>query len=209
MADIPPPIKTKELHICYQPISKLYNDDCGHFPIRSRSGNDYIIIAYHCDLNTILQAPFSNRENKHRIRSYNSIMKRLDDQWHQVGVQILDNKVSAEFKQSIVDYWGATYQLVPPNVHRINIAERSICNFKANFLSVIAVVDPEFYKFMWDNLFFQTDLTLNLICQATLNPCILAWEYLNSAFDYVATPLGPIRCRLVIHITSKNRKSCD
>ena len=44
-------------------------------------------------------------------------MRRLADQGHQVDVKILDNKVSEEFKGTIVEYWCATYQLVPPNVH--------------------------------------------------------------------------------------------
>ena len=114
---ISPPIKTKELHIWDQTISKLYTDDFGRFPISSRSGNEYIMIAYHCDSNTILQAPFVNRKDKHRIRTYNYIIKRLADQGHQVDVQILDNKVSADFKRTIVEDWSATYQLVPPNVH--------------------------------------------------------------------------------------------
>ena len=65
--DIPTPHKTKELHIWDQPISKLYTDDCGRSPIRSRSGNEYIMIAYHCDSNKIVQAPFVNRKEKHRI----------------------------------------------------------------------------------------------------------------------------------------------
>ena len=39
MEDIPPPIKTNELHIWDEPISKLYTDDCGSFTIISRSGN--------------------------------------------------------------------------------------------------------------------------------------------------------------------------
>ena len=95
MEDIPPPIKTKELHIWDQKICKLYTDDCGRFPIRSRSGNKYIIIAYHCDLNTILQEPFSNIKDKHRIIAYNSIMRSLADRGHQVDVKILDNEVSA------------------------------------------------------------------------------------------------------------------
>ena len=34
-------------------------------------------------------------KNKHMIRDYNSIMKRLADRGHQVDVKILDNKVSA------------------------------------------------------------------------------------------------------------------
>ena len=47
--DIPPPLKTKEHYIWDQPISKFYTDDCGILPILSRSGNEYIMIAYNCD----------------------------------------------------------------------------------------------------------------------------------------------------------------
>ena len=116
MEDITTSIKTKELHIWDDPISKLYTDDCGSFPIRSRSVNKYIMIVYHCESKNILQSPFANRKNKHRIRDYSSIMKRLTDRGHQFYVQILDDEVSAQFKRIIVDDWGATYQLVPPNV---------------------------------------------------------------------------------------------
>ena len=45
---------------------------------------------------------------------------------HHVEVQILENEVSAEFKKTIMKDWGASYQLVPPNVHRRNVAERAI-----------------------------------------------------------------------------------
>ena len=95
MEDITHTIKAKELHIWDQPITKLYNDDYGHFTIRSRIGNEYIMIAYHCDSNTILQAPFANRKNKHRIQAYTYIMKCLADRVHQFDIQILYNKVSA------------------------------------------------------------------------------------------------------------------
>ena len=76
------------------------------------------MIAYHCESNTILQAPFVNRKYKHRIRAYNSIMKQLTDRGHHVDIQILGNEVSAEFKKKIQQDWGAKYQLVPPDAHR-------------------------------------------------------------------------------------------
>ena len=60
------------------------------------------MIAYHCDSNTILQAPFSNKEDKHRMRASNYIMRRLADRVHQVDVKILDNEVSADFKRKMV-----------------------------------------------------------------------------------------------------------
>ena len=59
------------------------------------------MIAYNCDSNTILQVPFVNRKDKHRIRAYNSIMQKLADRGHHVDIQILDNEVSAKFKKTV------------------------------------------------------------------------------------------------------------
>ena len=53
-------------------------------------------------------------------------MHCLADRGHHVDVQILDNEVSTDFKNTIVGYWCATYQLVPPNVHRRNVVEKYI-----------------------------------------------------------------------------------
>ena len=109
----------------------------------------------------------------------------------------------------MVEDWCATYQLVPPNAHQRNIAERVICTFKTHFLSMLSGVDSTFPKFMWNNLLVQTELTLNLICQDTLNPSISAWEYFNGDFEYAATPLGPIGCKIIIHTTSNKLKYWD
>ena len=51
-------------------------------------------------------------------------MRRLANVGHQVDVQILYNKVSADFKINIVEDRGSTYQLVTPNIHQKNVAER-------------------------------------------------------------------------------------
>ena len=136
-------------------------------------------------------------------------MQKLAERGNHVDIQILDNAVSAEFKKTIKKYWGAIYQLVPPNVHRKNIAERAIRTFKAHFLAILAGVDPDLPIYMWDNLLAQTELTINFLKQETLNTRISAWEYYNGAFDYSATPLGPLGCKIMIHYTSNTRKSWD
>ena len=59
---------------------------------------------------------------------------------------------------------------------------------------------------MWYNLLVQTELTINLLRKATLNPRISAWEYYNGAFEYSATPLGPLGCKIMINNTSNKRK---
>ena len=136
-------------------------------------------------------------------------MQILANRVHHVEVQILDNEVSAVFKYTIVKYQVEIYQLVPPNVHRRNLAERAISTFKAHFLEILAEVDPNFPKYMLDNLLVQTELTINLLRQATLNPIMSAWEYYNGALDYSSTPLGPIGCKIMIHNTSNKIKYWD
>ena len=165
------------------------------------------MIAYHCNTNKILHATFANRKDKHRIAVYNSIMTRLAKSGHTVNRQILDNKFSAEYKRIIEEKWKATYQIVPPNVHHRNIAERAIFTFKAHFLSILAGVDPEFPKFMWDKLLDQTEITLNLLRQTTLNLRISAWEFFNVPFDFIETHLGPIGYKVIIHERTNTQKS--
>ena len=70
-----PQEKTSELHVSVHHISRLYTDDTGRFPVRSRSGNQYIMVAYHCDSNAILACPFKTRKDCHRLAAYNSVME--------------------------------------------------------------------------------------------------------------------------------------
>ena len=60
-----------------QPLSKLYTNDTGRFPVRAHSGNQYVMIAFHSDGNLILQQAFKTKHNPHCIVAYNSIMTRL------------------------------------------------------------------------------------------------------------------------------------
>jgi hypothetical protein len=65
---------SNQLYIAEMPFSRLYTDDTGRLPIRARSGNQYITIAYHKLSNVILCAPYANQTDAHRLAAYNSIM---------------------------------------------------------------------------------------------------------------------------------------
>ena len=150
-------------------ISKLYTDDTGRFPVLARSGNQYVMIAYHCDLNVILARTINSRKDIYRLRAYNIIMERLKIRGHHANLQVLDNEASAAYRQLITDKWKADFQLVPPNIHRRNSAERDILTFKAHFLAILAGVAPHYPRNLWDPLIPQTELTLNLLRQARLD----------------------------------------
>ena len=200
---------SNELHIRFESISKLYTDDTGRFPVRSRGGNQYVMIAYHCDSNAIFAMPFKTRADRHRLPAYNSIMQRLKDRNLLVDLQILDNEASRQYKQTITADWGIKFQLVPPHIHRRNAAERAIRTFKAHFLAILAGIADDFPKRCWDLLVPQTELTLNLLRQSRLRPEISAYEHVEGPFDYNATPLGPLGCAVLIHKKTSQRHSWD
>ena len=188
-----PQVRSNELHIHVTPISKLYTDDTGRFPSHARSGNQYIMISYHCDANLILADPFFSRKDMHQLLAYYRIMQRLTDNKLLVDLQILDNEASAGYKRAIKTKWNANYQSVLPITHRSNAAERAICTFKAHFLSILTGVAPDFPRNLGDLLLPQTELTLNLLRQATLDPTRYAWSCFYGPFTGAKTPSSPIK----------------
>jgi hypothetical protein len=173
-APSPKDMPSNQVFIKVYPLSRLYRDDTGRFPIRARLGNQYIMIAFHANDNLILQQAFKSKSDRHRIAAYNAIMTHLAARGLLVDLQILDNKASAAYKEAITFKWNAKFQLVPLDMHCQNWAERAIRTFKDLFLAILAGVDSAFPLYLWDLLLPQAELTLNLLYQATLNPRISA-----------------------------------
>ena len=55
----------------------------------------------------------------------------------------------------------------------------------------------------------QTELTPNLIRQATLDLSRSAWSYFHGPFNYDATPIGPLGCDIIAHKKAGTRHSWD
>ena len=86
-----PATTSNELFVVVKPISKRYTDDMGRFPIRSRFGHRYIMLAFHCNSNNILIEPFQYHHDRHHIAAYSRIMKRIRERGHKVDLHVLDN----------------------------------------------------------------------------------------------------------------------
>jgi hypothetical protein len=65
---LPPIDASREVFIRVYPISKLYLDDTGRFPVRACLGNQYVMIAYQTKGNLILQQAFPTKADKHQIQ---------------------------------------------------------------------------------------------------------------------------------------------
>ena len=75
-------------------------------------------------------------------------MQRLKDKNLLVDLHILDNKCSKEYKATMKQKWNVTYQLVPPDIHIRNAAERFIRTVKAHLLEIIAGVATDFPRYL-------------------------------------------------------------
>ena len=167
------------------------------------------MFTFHADGNLILQQAFKSKSDRHCIAAYNAIMTHLSARGLVVDLQTLDNKASMAYKEAITFKWNAKFQLVPPDMHCQNQAERAICTFKDHFLAILAGVNSAFPQFLWDLLLPQAELTLNLLHQATLNPRISAWELSQGPFTFNKMPLGLAGCRVLIHAKPATRRSWD
>ena len=70
---------------------------------------------------------------------------------------VLDNECSEEFKETIRAN-KMTYELVPADDHRRNIAERAIQTAKSHIISVLCGCDPVFPMHLWDYLIPQMEI---------------------------------------------------
>jgi hypothetical protein len=178
LAVLPPPISTpsNQIFVIKKLINKLFTNNTSHFPVRACSSNQYVMIAFHANGNPVLQQAFKSKSDRHHIAAYNTILTHLVARGLSIDLQILDDKASSTYKEAITFKWNATFQLVPPDMHRSNWAERAICTFKDHFLAILAGVDLAFPPYLWDLLLSQAELTLNLLRQATLKIWISAWD---------------------------------
>ena len=116
----------------------------------------------------------------------------------------MDNEISNDLRKAFKKY-QLEFQLVPPHVHRRNVAERAIQTFKNHFLAILASCSPQFPISEWDRLLPQCILTLNLLRNSRINPRLSAYASLFGNFDFNKTPLAPPGTKVVIHSKPENR----
>jgi hypothetical protein len=156
------------------------------------------MIVYDVDRNYIDAEPVLDSNQRSLIDAYQALWKRLTIKRDEMPMMhIIDNKASQDFKVEIRK--NCTLQMVPPDTHRHNLAERAIQTFKSHFIAILAGVDSNFPMQLWDRLIPQTVMTLNLLRQSNTTPSISAYEHANGKFDYNAMPLGPMGCAVQVH----------
>ncbi len=115
------------------------------------------------DSNAILVEGMKDHASGEMISAYQHLVDRLKTAEIQPKHRVLDNECSADFKAAITKN-QMTYQLVPPNDHRRNIAEKATQTFKVHIVSIICGADKSFPLHLWCQLLPQAEHTINMLC---------------------------------------------
>jgi hypothetical protein len=189
-------------------LLKMYTDQTGRFPKKSSRGNQCVMVLVELDSNAILVEGMKDRTSGEVIRAYQHLVDRHETAGIQPTHHVLDNEFSTDFNATITKNHQMTYQLVPPNDHCRNIAEKAIQIFKAHFISIICGADKLFPLHLWCQLLPQAEHTLNMLRPSRMTPTVSAYTYLWGQHDYNANPYAPLGCKVKAYLYPGVRETC-
>ena len=197
-------------HHCYASVSEptkgqIYSNQTGKFVVASSTGNNYILVVYDYDSNSILVQPMRSRTGPCILGAFTILLHALlVAAGLRSQLQRLDNECSDALKTFLTDE-SIKYQLAPPKVHRRNAAERAIRTFKNHFVVGLCSMDKNFPLHLWDKLLPQAELTLNLLRGFRINPKLSAHAQIHGHFDFNQTPIVPPGFRVLVHLKPSKR----
>jgi hypothetical protein len=197
-------------HQCFSALfepatGRIHSDQNGKFIVASSTGNNDVLIVYDYDSNSILVEPLrSQTAGACILLTFTVVHARLVTAGLRPQLHRLDNKCSAALK-TFLRAEDINFQLVPPNVHRRNAAERAIRTFKNHFIAGLFSVDKSFPLHLWDKLLPQAELTLNLLRGLRINPKLSAHAQLHGNFDFNRTPIATPGIRVLVDMKATER----
>ena len=141
-----------------------------------------MMFIYTYDPNAILVDPLQDITKESILQAYQNIIGHITIRGFKPGLQRLENKAS-ELLQNEMDNNNINWKIVPPENHRINVAERQIRTFKNHFISILSGTDTDSPLRIWDKLVPQECTTINLLRNSHRNSQLSEEAHLNGQFD--------------------------
>eukprot|EP00804_Cyclotella_cryptica_P013964 CCRYP_002495-RA/>CCRYP_002495-RA protein AED:0.17 eAED:0.08 QI:0/0/0/1/1/1/3/0/1003 len=192
--------------IAEQNDGTIYTDQTGAFPVTSFHSNKYQFRAYEYRSNAILARPLKDQTDKSLTNAFREVYEYLTDRGFQPKLNAMDNQCSKAVEKYIRST-KADIQLVNPDDHRVNAAERAIQTWKEHWLSGMGTLDPTCPIQLWCQFIEQGQDTLNLLRVSRVNPKLSAYAVLDGQFNFDKTPLAPVGTRALILLDPNSRKT--
>jgi hypothetical protein len=198
-------------HLVYAVLvdqGQLYTDLTGKFPVRSSKGNWYVMVCYVFDCNYVKVVPMKFQSTYEWVKAYDHIHQELTAKGFKPKLQTLDNEASTALK-NFFNTNDVEYQLVSPHCNRTSASERAIRTFKEHFVAGLSSVEPTFPLHLWDILFPQTEITLNLLRTSRLYPQLSAAAHFHGLIDYNKTSFALPGYKFIAHEKPAKRRTWE
>ena len=126
----------------------IYVDNTGNFPITSIDVMKAVSILYDWTSNTILATPIATATDEQMIKAFEENISYLIKRGFKPTFNIIDN-VASKAIRAYLEKEEIKMQLVEPNNHRVNAAERAIQTFKNHFVARLSIGDKDFPTILW------------------------------------------------------------
>jgi hypothetical protein len=141
--------------------SLMYADQTGLFSAVLSLGNN-VMILHHVDSNSSWLEAMQNQLGGKLILARALALARMQCCGLIPKHQILNNQASVQYKAAIKAS-SMTYELVPPQEHQHNMAEKAIQTFKDHFVEVLSGCAPSMPIQLWCQLLPQVKWQLLLL----------------------------------------------
>ena len=133
---ITPSTKKYDVYIkIFNARDTIHMDQIGNFLVTSSHGNKVIIVLVNVDGNYVDAEPAKDHTDVLLIKAYTALWNILTaSKMVSPKLHMLDNEASAAFKVAIKT--NCDLQLVPPDMHRCNLAEWAIQTFNHHFIAI-------------------------------------------------------------------------
>ena len=118
----------------------------------------------------------------------------------------MDNQCSKTI-QKFIESTNAKIQLVNPDDHRVNAAERAIQTWKNHWIAGMGTLDPNCPLQLWCQFIDQGQDTLNMLRTSRVNKKLSAYAILDGQFEFDKTPLAPVGTKALVFLDPKKRTS--
>jgi hypothetical protein len=187
-----------------QNTGTVYTDQTGNFPVRSFHGNRCQFVAYDYQSNAILVRPLKDQTNKSLLAAFEDVYEYLTNRGFKPQLNVMDNQCSKTI-QKFIESSNAKIQLVNPDDHRVNAAERAIQKWKNHWLAGMGTLDPNCPIQLWCQFIEQGQDTLNMSRTSRVNPKLSAYAILDGQFEFDRTPMAPVGTKALVFLDPKKR----
>jgi hypothetical protein len=184
----------------------IYTDQTGSMTDQSFHGKRYQFVAYEYRSNAILVRALRDLTDASMLEAFQDVYQYLTNKGFKPKLNVMDNQCS-KCIQNFIKSTNADIQLVNPDDHRVNAAERAIQTWKNHWIAGLSTVDPACPIGLWCQFLEQGQMTLNLLRAARINPKLSAYAILEGQFDFNKTPLAPVGTKALVFLDQKHRRS--